>query len=254
MYDEHPHCNPPPPSATLWRYVDFTKFVSILETNALFFTRVDKLGDDFEGSFPRGNIEVDPSSYGDPLLADLTKRHRYFVKEIRPFSLVNCWYEGTGESTAMWKMYSEDHQGVAIKTNFLSLSESFVCKDIIYIGRVDYIDYEIDSIPRLSDFAPFLHKRMSSKHENEVRAINIALPLPPGILDPTIPLEPLDLSKPIHDVGAYREVDLSVLVHGLVVAPNAQDWFLELVRSVAARYSLHAPVVRSSLDDEPTWG
>ena len=223
LYDEHPLINPPPSDATLWRYVDFTKFVSMLDTNALFFTRVDKLDDPFEGSFPRPNIEADPSSYSDPYLADLVRHHRGFVKQIRPFTLVNCWHESTHESTAMWNQYSAQHEGVAIKTDFKSLSKSFVCNDTIFIGRVNYIDYEATSIPRLNDFAPFLHKRKSSEHEKEVRVINIDLPLPPGLLNPDIALEPLDFSKASCDVGAYRNVDLSVLVNELIVAPYAED-------------------------------
>ena len=225
----------------------------MLDTNSLFFVRADKLDDQFEGSFPKGNVEEDPATYSDPLLADLVRRQRGFVKEIRPFTLVNCWHEGTHESTAMWKIYSGEHPGVAIKTSFRSLSQSFVCNDTIFIGRVKYVDYVTASIPRLSDLTPFLHKRKSWEYENEVRAINIDLPLPPGLFDPSIPLEPLDLSKAKHDVGTYREVDLSVLVHELIVAPSAEDWFLKLVRSVAARYGLLVPVNRSSQDEAPLW-
>ena len=253
LYEEHPLINPPPADATLWRYVDFTKFVSMLETNALFFTRADKLDDPFEGSFPRGNVEEDPSSYADPFLAELVRSHRVFVKQIRPFTLVNCWHESSHESTAMWSQYTPKHGGVAIKTDFKSLSKSFVCNDIIFVGRVNYIDYETTSIPRLNDFAPFLHKRKGSEHEKEVRVINIDLPLPPDLFDPDIPLEPLDLSSAIHNVGAYRDVDLATLVNELIVTPHAEDWFFELVRTVAARYALEVSVMRSSLADIPTW-
>ena len=38
MYAEHPSFHlPTNPSAKIWRYMDFTKFVSLLETNALYF-------------------------------------------------------------------------------------------------------------------------------------------------------------------------------------------------------------------------
>ena len=36
--------------ATLWRYIDFTKLVSFLEDQTIFFARADKLGDPFEGA------------------------------------------------------------------------------------------------------------------------------------------------------------------------------------------------------------
>ena len=50
MYEPHPNLYPPPDGAVLWRYMDFTKFVSLLERKALFFCRPDRLGDLFEGS------------------------------------------------------------------------------------------------------------------------------------------------------------------------------------------------------------
>ena len=40
MYTEHEAFNPPPDDAVLWRYMDFTKFVSLLDRSALFFTKV----------------------------------------------------------------------------------------------------------------------------------------------------------------------------------------------------------------------
>jgi hypothetical protein len=39
----------------VWRYLDFTKFVSMLENGGLFFPTVAKLHDPFEGSFAKGN-------------------------------------------------------------------------------------------------------------------------------------------------------------------------------------------------------
>lgn len=36
--------------------MDFTKFVTLLSDSALFFSRADKRGDRFEGSYPRRNL------------------------------------------------------------------------------------------------------------------------------------------------------------------------------------------------------
>lgn len=47
----------PDKNATIWRYMDFTEFVDILSNGGLFFARVDKLGDDFEGSCPKANLK-----------------------------------------------------------------------------------------------------------------------------------------------------------------------------------------------------
>jgi hypothetical protein len=46
---EHPVFLPPDdPGAQIWRYMDFTKFVSMLDNGGVFFCRADKLGDKFE--------------------------------------------------------------------------------------------------------------------------------------------------------------------------------------------------------------
>ena len=51
MYKEHEAFTPPLSDTVLWRYMDFTKFVSLLEKQALFFARADK-HDPFEGAWP----------------------------------------------------------------------------------------------------------------------------------------------------------------------------------------------------------
>ncbi len=41
----------PDPDAKLWRYMDFTKFVATLSNKALYFCRLDHLGDPSNESF-----------------------------------------------------------------------------------------------------------------------------------------------------------------------------------------------------------
>jgi hypothetical protein len=63
MYEEHPNFVPPPDRARLWRYMDFTKFVSLLDKEALFFSSAAILGDPFEGSDSRVNHGLRAVSY-----------------------------------------------------------------------------------------------------------------------------------------------------------------------------------------------
>jgi hypothetical protein len=56
---------PPNPNTKIWRYMDFAKYVSLLDPNGLWFSRMDKLGeslgdklgDPFEGTLSRATIE-----------------------------------------------------------------------------------------------------------------------------------------------------------------------------------------------------
>ncbi len=244
MYEESPFCNPPPADAVLWRYMDFTKFVSILDKRALFFARADKLGDPFEGSFTKVNEKLRPAWYGDGYHS-INRQLVYHFRESRRFTLISCWHENGYESEAMWRLYARERDGIAIKTDFDSFKKSFTCSEKIYIGRVNYVDYENDVIPESNEFSPYLHKRQSFEHEHEVRTIVLILPSKDGRAD---------YSQDICDVGKYYEVDLSLLIKEVIVAPFAPDWFLELVNSVAALYALKVPVVKSVLAGDPTWG
>ena len=242
MYEEHPVFNPPPADAVLWRYMDFTKFVSILDKGALFFPPAAKLGDPFEGAFSEVNKTLRPVIYQD-LPEDTLRGFAQYLKESCHFTLISCWHENSHESEAMWKLYAREKDGIAIKTNFDSFKKSFTCSKEVYIGRVSYVDYKTEFIPESNAFYPFLHKRKSFAHEHEVRAITTYFT---GEI--CNKLRRADLT------GIYYEVDLSLLIKQVIVAPFAQDWFVELVNSVVDRYDLNIPIVKSALADTPTWG
>lgn len=248
MYKEHPVFEPPPPEAVLWRYLDFTKFVSLLDNQSLFFARADKLGDPFEGSISKADVEAQTElikqNISSQLAGSFGRRARR-NKNIPRFMLVNCWHESNHESEAMWKLYAREGDGIVVKTHFGSLAESFVGEEDIFISRVKYIDYTADLIPSDNIFYPYLHKRESFRHEQEVRAITINFP----VVDSKI-----DWSQNSYNVGRNYSVDISTLIEEVIVAPSAPDWFLQLVESVAKRYNLAAPITKSSLADPPTWG
>ena len=124
MYKEHPVFNPSL-DAVLWRYMDFTKYVSLLEKQALFFARADKLGDPFEGSFSKVNKALRSTLYKDKISEDSLLGWKQFTKESRRFTLINCWHENSHESEAMWKLYAREKDGIAIKTDFDSFKNSF---------------------------------------------------------------------------------------------------------------------------------
>ena len=228
MSQENSWFNPPPDDAVLWRYMDFTKFMSILAKKSLFFTRLDKFQDPFEGYWP--------------LLASEASTSDFFQKMI-PVTLVSCWHESCHESEAMWRLYSRETEGIAIKTDSGSFKQCFTTVRPSRLGRVNYIDYAT-SFSSLGDTVrPCFFKRQIFEHEHEVRAVI------QHILDDGNRLK----LSPCFDVGKYYQVDLSILIHEVVVSPYAQDWLVELVQSVADRYNLKAPVVKSPLGDPPKW-
>lgn len=59
MYKPHAECVPPSKlDIPIWRYVDFAKFVDLLERRQLHFARLDQLGDPFEGAPSDGTVAL----------------------------------------------------------------------------------------------------------------------------------------------------------------------------------------------------
>lgn len=245
MYEEHPDFTPPPKQALLWRYLSFTKFVSLLDKSALYFASADRLADPFEGSYSELNVAMRPILYRDPEIAQKIGAAMQTLKEYRRFFFINCWHENKYESEAMWRLYSGEREGIAIRTTFDLLRESLQGEIPVQIGRVNYVDYATTPIPEGNVLSAYLHKRKSFEHEAEVRAISMRMPERQISRD--------ELQRPA-DSGLYIPVDLARLLEEVVVAPYADEWFVQLVTSVAARYDCEAPIRRSSLAESPVWG
>ncbi len=238
MYEEHPEFSPPPLNATLWRYIDFTKFVSLLDREALFFSRLDKLGDPFEGSVPKATQDMRPVMFeGMDIPSELIPNMIESFSESKGKrvrrALVNCWHENENESEAMWKLYG-GASGIAIKTTFKKLSDCLIDSTPMFIGRIKYIDYDTTIIGEGNILASLLVKRKSFEHEQEVRIVS-------GDFDQEI------------EGGNYYKVDTHTLIHEVVVAPYSPRWFVNLVESVATRYDLKAPISKSGMDAIPLW-
>jgi hypothetical protein len=234
---------PDDPESVIWRYMDFTKFVSTLETRALYFARSDTLGDPFEGSLSRGNEVLRPLVYKgiQPETLKLVASHKATLgKDIRMSIFINCWHMNAGESAAMWKLYAKSNEAVAIRSTFSKL-ESVLDKEC-YVGLVDYIDFKSDWIPEGNFFSPYVHKRKSFAHESEVRALILKVPEKEG--------KP-DFHAPQLRKGIPKVVPIEKLIDAVYVAPTSPRWFHELVEQVLLRYGLKLSVTQSSLDEEP---
>ena len=244
LYEEHPLFVPAPNEAILWRYLDLAKFIAMLDKRALFFARADKLGDPFEGSYSRMNQTLRPIMYQGQITEQNLNSISASLREMRRFTLINCWHENETESEAMWRLYSREQDGVAIRTTFENFKDSLVCSDNVYIGRISYVDYNTHFIREDNFLGPYLNKRKSFQHESEVRAVMVKWP--PGN-------EPINMRPDVCNVGINVDVNLDSLIQEIVVDARANDWILEVVQSLVAKYELDAAVTRSELANEPYW-
>ena len=254
MHLEDVSINPTVRKTTLWRYMSFTKFVSLLTKKSLFFARADKLGDPFEGSLPRQNISQLPqTNKGKP--EEQWRLIGPFIKFLGQYTLVSCWHENEHESDAMWKLYSGAEDGIAIKTDLESLSGSLIGERRVPVKKVTYGDYDAITIDGMDTLAPFVHKRKSFEHENEVRALCVEAAsglLVTGVASQTV-ASIMETPPEPHEIGTYQEVNIPKLIREVIVSPLAADWYVELVQTTAETLKLQAPVRRSSLAVKPAW-
>lgn len=243
MYEDHPSFDQPPGHSYIWRYMDFTKFVFLLETSFLYFTRSDKFEDPYEGSLTELNISA-RYELGEEL-ATLDSR---IVKSIRKHMAINCWHVNQLESVAMWKLYLKSNEGIAVRSTVKRLQHAITDEKQVYIGLIEYIDYKNQGIDRRNKFHPFLRKRLSFEHEKELRAIIQEIPYDG---DPEDPTTGIDYSLETIAHGLNVKVDVEELIESVYVSPDSPEWLFVLIESVVKRYGYNFEVKQSEINVSP---
>jgi hypothetical protein len=125
MYEAHPlFAQPENDAVRVWRYMDFTKLVSLVDSRRLYFTRADKFHDPFEGSWPKTNVDARQSMVVDvpPEMREaLAKQIGDMAGHLPRFLAINCWHMNDHESAAMWKLYLKSNEGIAVQSSYKSL-------------------------------------------------------------------------------------------------------------------------------------
>jgi len=249
MYESHPtFIQPENEEIKIWRYLDFTKLVSLINTRRLFFTRSDKFDDPFEGSWPQINI-VARNYIPSDLLEDGQKKYLETMNQLGKITknwpryvAVNCWSENEYESAAMWKLYLKSDEGIAIQSTYSRLKKSIIADESVFIGKVNYIDYEKDIIDASNILGPFVHKRKSFEHEKEIRGLVVKFP----VIE-----DGIDFSKELITNGLQIKIDNETLIEKIYIAPNAPKWLNQLVEAVIKRYGYEFNVLQSQLNINP---
>ena len=237
---------PPVPegTATLWHYMSFAKFCSLLERKALFFSLVGDMEDKYEGFI----YPPTPRDHGDPL-HQAEELGRELLHLLARMSLISCWTESSYESSLMWKAYAGS-EGVAIRTTFQRLQKSILSVDELPVtfGRVEYVDYRQKEVSRFG-WTPLFHKRMEYRQESEVRAVLPGPPYKEGIEGNYRTLLGVTLDPDVAEQrGRYVPVNLEVLVKEIMLPPRVAPWFVQVVESAIQNSSVRAHVTRSSIE------
>jgi len=213
----------------LWRYMDFAKFLSMLEDSAVFFSRSDMFEDPYEGAIPEGNATL-RNFVKSKSSKDVVIPQKVADKEK---IMISCWHMSSYESAAMWKLYGQANEAICITTKYAKLKNQLVKG--AQIGLVQYVNYKKAWSPENNIYYPYMFKRKSFEHEKEVRAL---------IDSDTVKQDSLLLKT---SYGFKNNVDLNLLIDEIYVDPSANEWFLELVKCIVNRYDLNVPVIKSPL-------
>ena len=221
----------------IWRYMDYTKFMSLVIDRELYFTPADLLGDRYEGSLPKLVASEKYNKSSDPDLA------RTIHRNMREVITVSCWHMNDSESTAMWQLYSEMNTGIAIQSTYKRLRECLAPFPEVRLAVAKYIDYDTGSFGYKDLWTPFIHKRSTFSHERELRAIVIQPERIEAVKRQKYPLEYKE--RLIRD---RYPVNLSDLIETIYVAPNSAPWIGYLTSKIIEEKEIKIDVLCSNLE------
>ena len=243
MYEDDTNLEKPRnENVTIWRYIDFTKLISLLFKESLYFTRVDKFEDPFEGSLSKANVKLRSSNFKGILphyeITTLSEFYKTFVK----LTYVNCWHLGGYQSAALWQAYLQNYNGIAIRSTYKRLRDCFkATKYKINIGKVNYINYKKDLIPE-GTLYPYFHKRKNFKDEKELRAVIQQFAYKKS--------GEINWNKSPFNEGLHVKIDLEKLIDRIYLAPRCQPWQVEIIYELVNKCRLDKKVLKSPIYDK----
>ncbi len=243
-----------PLETKIWRYMNFSKFMSLITSRSLFFTRMNKFDDEYEGVpynlFERINmlnewyenykisdyakkcLKEIKEKYGDKSATNVLLIFDKFVHDnqnelismgigLKDMALASCWHINSDYSEAMWKVYANPVEGVAIETTVNNLRKSLENLDEnIIVGKVLYSNKK----PKDNGLR-FFYKRPCFSYENEYRLI----------------VNDFDFKKNISGKLVGR-INLDTLIGTIHISPKAPDWFKLLVEDILHKYKVNKVV------------
>lgn len=238
----------------LWRYMDFSKFVAMMQQGGLHFTRASNFEDPFEAAagmaskepswdnhyleFFKQAVTTPPPGYPPQSKTEneVTEEAKRLLREVKSAYarardlLISCWHLNRVESEALWRIYcAPGAPGVAIQTDVVRLWNALENEVGGNVGRVQYIDFKKGFA---SGDQRIYCKRSSLAHECEVRAVlpnNMECPLGSRLIN----------------------CDLNDLIETVVISPFAPPWFMQIVEETVSRFDYEFQVKESEISEAP---
>jgi len=204
--------------------------------------RIDLLPDKFEGRHGRHYPAALRRSMLDlaTTISDETARNRMIESLVesndrhealmRQLTYAHCWRSGESESEAMWRIYGGAGASVALVLPYSRLRDSLADKTL-YIGRVNYFDYDKQIVGDANAYAPLMHKRLEFEHEQEIRILKMDWSYAEG--DP----DQKERWRARPDRPAVIAIPWPVAEHveSVIVSPYASRWQADTIREAVSR-------------------
>jgi len=243
----------------IWRYMDITKFVWMLQNRALYFCQLLAMDDPFEGHYTEGMAGAEEAFVKDwfppenesneaKVKRDEAARKNFrfmldHIKNMKQTMYINCWHMNEDDSLAMWKLYTPHGESIALRSTYRKLAQAL--PEQCYFGRVHYIDYRTAMFDMFQTFNFVVRKRRSFEHERELRAV---------IWDPSVAnlgVRPVPFKKVNDNRGMVVPVDLLEIAEQVYISPSAKPPFFEVVRQLLQTYGLEKVDVKQSEVNAP---
>jgi hypothetical protein len=220
------------PETPIWRYMSLDRYLSMLYTKELWFTRVDCLEDPWEGQVSAPALDA-TNRLGMPL-----EVLRPILEKLRVLIFVHCWTMHAHESIGLWSSFVRSQPGVVIRSTAGRLDKVVAGHmEGGHVALVRYIDF--DTSYAMDGF----NKRLEFQSELEVRAAFYDFGQYVTMAQGTDRQE-LPQGQPV-------PVSLPDLITEVRVAPRTPAWLLSAVQDLTLRYGVEVPVRRSEFDRRP---
>ena len=256
LNEEHEHPAFPQPrdrNATVWRYQDFDRFKSLVETGRLYMRRADLFDKDkFEGTTPQGEIDywarlaANAATPEDRATIEHNRQQlAEYAEHFRRNYFVSCWNMAPDEDVAMWERYTSGPESVVIRSRYSTLVKQFH-HGVTNVGQVTYIDYNASALPGVNMLYRITHKRHFFKNEQEVRAV-VCAECPAEVKEQLI----LPYMMP-NGCGYAPKVNVVELVEAVILHPDATPDFATSVAAFCAKHGILGPVP-SAMTSKPVF-
>jgi hypothetical protein len=265
----------------LQRYLDLPKFLSLLQSNSLFLSKMSKFEDQLEGGLTANDyltttddapildlalnglfpVHNEPPSTRQARLAECAvietaisssefptpfgnyprSQANTLFPRCREWLYVNCWHQSDNECAAMWPLYGGKNS-ICIFTTAKQIQEQITVPQELTKAILSPVRYINHDAASFDDKQ---HGPFTSKSLPYIYEREVRL----TAWNPNINL---NTEKENPGAGAVAKIsDLGKLINHIVVSPKSDAWFKESIERLCRDYHLDVEILDSSLKRKP---